>query len=534
VLIGTVQIAYGVIAFFVNFLVGTLVPMVVTVFRTIWTVISAFRTGWVFQWIAIHAAAAAPWIGLALLITAALVAVASVVYRFRDTIKTAFLKIVDFFKWVGDQWRDKLTAPFVWIWEKLLWLRDKMADLMEKLSPGFIAAMDTVSAAIKTKVDAVADKLKESLGAAWEWTKDKAGESVDAIKIKYDELKAKISDFMSSLKTMGASGMVDIKLPELDAPKLFDEGAIEKWESQMVSSYDRIADMAKAVQIEIAHDSLKHTTLWRDASLELARIELEKTRQMEGASQVQRMEARLKYADEIARIEMEYDDAVLENWMLNHKTMINMMRGLEAMYDTFFESLAEQEMTGKERREQMWEDGKKAFLTSTADMFKEYIKMYLKNLLLGDLMELKFSLRRRSLEARIGAIKAYQAFASIPVIGPVLGAAAAAAAFTFLMAFHKGGMVNATGNAAKDERIVRVQAGEYIVQKSAVSRLGRSSLDYMNATGKTPAVTPVANFNIVVNAGSDAAELREAIEDRVVPVLEDLVRRKRLLLREAA
>jgi hypothetical protein len=47
--------------------------------------------------------------------------------------------------------------------------------------------------------------------------------------------------------------------------------------------------------------------------------------------------------------------------------------------------------------------------------------------------------RSRLSDAKKGAVKAYNAFADIPVVGPALGAAAALGAFGFLMAFENGG-----------------------------------------------------------------------------------------------
>lgn len=50
-------------------------------------------------------------------------------------------------------------------------------------------------------------------------------------------------------------------------------------------------------------------------------------------------------------------------------------------------------------------------------------------------------LKEQFAAAKAGAAKAYQAMAGIPLIGPELGAVAAAATFTAIMAFEKGGIV---------------------------------------------------------------------------------------------
>jgi len=56
-------------------------------------------------------------------------------------------------------------------------------------------------------------------------------------------------------------------------------------------------------------------------------------------------------------------------------------------------------------------------------------------------------LKEQFAAAKAGAGKAYSAMAGIPIIGPELGAVAAAATFTAIMAFGKGGIVPATGPA---------------------------------------------------------------------------------------
>jgi hypothetical protein len=48
--------------------------------------------------------------------------------------------------------------------------------------------------------------------------------------------------------------------------------------------------------------------------------------------------------------------------------------------------------------------------------------------------------------AKVDAVKAYNAFAGIPIIGPELGAVAAAATFASMMAFESGGIVPGTGS----------------------------------------------------------------------------------------
>jgi hypothetical protein len=74
--------------------------------------------------------------------------------------------------------------------------------------------------------------------------------------------------------------------------------------------------------------------------------------------------------------------------------------------------------------------------------------------------------------AKAGAAKAYQAMSGIPVVGPVLGAIAGAAAFTAMMAFEGGGMVPGYG-----PQPAIVHGGEMILNQDQQRALGERGGD---------------------------------------------------------
>jgi hypothetical protein len=77
--------------------------------------------------------------------------------------------------------------------------------------------------------------------------------------------------------------------------------------------------------------------------------------------------------------------------------------------------------------------------------------------------------KSRLSDAKKGAVKAYNAFADIPVVGPVLGAAAAVGAFGFLMAFQNGGTVPGTGSG--DTVPAMLSPGETVVSKALTDQV---------------------------------------------------------------
>jgi hypothetical protein len=171
---------------------------------------------------------------------------------------------------------------------------------------------------------------------------------------------------------------------------------------------------------------------------------------------------------------------------------------------------------------------RRAFIGNAAAMFKAWAGEQLKAAILGDALHQKSAITRKAAEAKIGAVRAYQAFAGIPLVGPALGAAAAAAAFAFLIAFHSGGYVGRMMQPQQgNERIVKVEVGEYVMQRRAVDRIGQGTLDYMNRTGQVPNAggfgSPRFEFHIHGVEGGSLSNLRRDIEDTVVPILEDLM-----------
>ena len=167
-------------------------------------------------------------------------------------------------------------------------------------------------------------------------------------------------------------------------------------------------------------------------------------------------------------------------------------------------------------------------------MVKKELKTRIVGILLASAAQETAASKLRLIDAKLGAVRAYAAFASIPIIGPILGAAAAAAAFAFLMAFQRGGLVPGVGTGGRDTVPAILEPSEFVIQRGAVQAIGPETLDFINRTGTLPpagaglgAVGDV-NLQLVVEGGiGTIGEMEEYLEDEVVPRLRDINERGR-------
>lgn len=421
--------------------------------------------------------------------------------------ETAWNWVADSAKWVGDKMREYFEAPVNWIIDKVKWMADKIGGAMDWMVPGWRDALSGLVDVVKDKVgdgvEAAVDKTKEIAGAVgglsetvattvagavagasvatFEYAKDKTTELGNDIVDKAKEIKNQIEGAVAGLKTAGVGGAMYVPPPS------------------PVASADQIL----AEQIAYENDLLYDQAAAREAN----------------ASAVERqIEAERNAYDAIDKYFELYDHG--------HRMQVDAIFALENAYDTFYDSLWDKEMTWKERRQGAWMSWKKSFLKLQADMLKQMLFMQIKTLLISEHARRVASGKERLEYAKLGAIRAYTAMASVPIIGPVLGAIAAAAAFAFLMAFHEGGRIG-YGNG---ERVILAQDDEFMIRRDSARSIGYANLDQMNATGKLPATGSgpmTVNFEVNANTKDDANAIAEMIEDKIVPILEDLTARRR-------
>jgi len=312
------------------------------------------------------------------------------------------------------------------------------------------------------------------------------------------------------------------------------DAADKRVEARHVAAAAKRLDAARAPLIAEIGMRASYEQEWLDAKLALAEVNAQAILDNSKSTASERAEAMISKEQEIAEAQMEHQDAVLEHWMETHELEMAALDALSAGYDTLFETILDKEMTGKTRREMIWKSMQQTFVRGFGQIMKWYLTEWLKSMLTSEATHGVILARMKFKEAKLGAVKAYQAFAAIPIVGPVLGAAAAAAAFAFLMAFHKGGLVGPAGN---QEVVARLEQGEYVTRRRSVTPETLPVLRQINATGRAPEAQ-IVNLGITVNAPTsgeiDTDALLYQIEDELVPALEDLNRRRRFRVRRVA
>jgi TP901 family phage tail tape measure protein len=335
-------------------------------------------------------------------------------------------------------------------------------------------------------------------------------------------------------------------VPELAAGTMATlmEGPIQMSWAQFVAEGKRaaagVADYQKATYLQTIASNSVADEAWLQAKIGLAQAERDERIAAEGATATQIMEARIACDEAVKQAELAHNEAVWEAWQQRYQGVVVLMQGLEAGYYALVDSALDAEMSGKKRREVIWFAMKQSFLKITADMLKQWLVQQVRNLVIQNASKVADFAAEKLLVAHMAAAKAYSAYMTIPFVGPALGAAAAAQAFAVTLAFHKGGLVG-------DERIVKVQTEEFIMQRSAVRDIGRPAMEYMNATGRIPSsggqiasgrVAPAGTgasigpfiFQISASDKETAKGIAEFIEEKIVPMLETAILRRKFSL----
>jgi len=505
--------------------------------------------------------------------------------------------------WLGNKIQEAFRKPFDWVWEKLQWLAEKAGWMMDQIVPGFTDKMNEIRGVVVDKMTDAAGAVEKGVGAAidatgraavaaggalgdaaqatghgfavaFDYVKDKAGDMVDTVKGKIPDLRAMIAGALGDLKALGAGLEMSMPAtaatgaakppPELDfsAQMLADHAARLQKESEMdlaawQGGVKARLDLQKAAALEAVAYEAASTSNWLAAKQTLAAMEMSERINKENATAAQIAEARIAYDAAVQDAEMAHNEAVWEAWLARNVEMQALIAGLSSAYDTMVDSALDKEMGGKKRREAIWKSMSTSFLRTTGDMLKKSFAMHIRNMVVTSATEETLNVKRKFTEAKIGAVKAYQAFASIPIIGPALGAAAAAAAFTFLMTFHRGGFVEPDSvttvkRTAYDERIVKLQTEEFVMQRSAVRGIGRADMEYMNATGRLPVRSiesapgraapstgkgggdTIGPFVFHISGSrEDAENIADAIEEKIIPMLENAIGRRKFSLEGA-
>ena len=129
-----------------------------------------------------------------------------------------------------------------------------------------------------------------------------------------------------------------------------------------------------------------------------------------------------------------------------------------------------------------------------------------------------------SADVGASAAKINKAHAGIPFVGPLIAASLIAIMLASMSKFAGGGLVPGAGSGIDDRRAAWLSGGEYVVTKKDVDRVGVAGLEAFLGGQRSGGDI---NLALTVNGGS----ITEAeIEEEIVPVLERLAQRRRLVI----
>lgn len=561
----------------IGFVVGSIiVPL--KLLMNAWTTVSAVMTVArtvgvfmvpVFQAIAggalrvvLALAGLAGWPALIGVAAAALVAFGVHMYRTNETFRNAIRSILDAAKSFGQFLFDIMTWPV----RKIVEVFDKGLAFIGKIFPGMEGAVRSSMEAIKGVAGNVWEGVGDAAEKAFDWTKDRAIEAKDAIggaagavqgawEGSFLNIGGAADKLFGDLrnKALAAQGLMTEPqskraLPAEEgaaragdssagAASRANKGSREGGQANAAALAGMVgANLAAFAQIEDAHrasliNQAALVPIYTNEGLAAREALIMNSYAHEVAaaegSAARIAELTIQRDSDLTAARIANQEAVYQHWMETHDVMALAIGGLSAAYDTAVDLIIRAETNLKTIRESLWMSFKRSFITGAAQMFKAYIGEQIKASIVSNALHQKEAASRKFTEAKIGGVKAYQAFAAIPIIGPALGAAAAAAAFAFLIAFHSGGFVSRFGGAQNgNERIARLEVGEYVVRRQAVDRLGTNTLDYVNRTGQMPMQAsggPSFPISVHINGDSrvDRGKVRAFVEDEIVPLLED-------------
>lgn len=297
-----------------------------------------------------------------------------------------------------------------------------------------------------------------------------------------------------------------------------------------------VTDQERAAIVTTIGIAEMHTKEWLASRLELIKLNFEEERDSGELTATELAQAQIDRDAQVAGAKMEHQTAVMEHWMETHQSQLFAIDALDAAMESAFSTALDREMTGKKRREKIWKDTQRFFVSSWAKSFRNVLREQLIGLAVARSAKDADNVKDRLQGAKTGAIKAYSAFAGIPIIGPILGAAAAVAAFAFLIAFQKGGQVPGVSRG-KDSVHGVLEPGEFVVRQPSASSVGRENLEHINRTGQLP-VSSNVEVGISVEAGGASdefvEELQTLMDEEVAPAIEEMRRRQILKRRRAA
>lgn len=476
--------------------------------------------------------------------------IGSFVFLGRVFWRTAKL-LFDIFQAPLKQIKDDLIWLAKGIGKVFSWLGGTVKEALEKLMGDQERVIDKSDSRWKQFTAGVANDAREAFG------KDYVGAVADASGQVISTIKSTAAAAAAELEKLRATGLKSGG-GAVAAPDIEEAGAYEDYYAGMqehaiesainIDHWIREQD-AKRIQEQMRAEKerwkanvdlgVASTHDWLEAKRGLLQLEMEDALAKADETGLAKRNIEAYYAGLTAEAEAEHFQAqldreqlIVEKYAETHAMQMIMLDTLSAAYDTAFQTIFDLEMTGQKRREKIWASMKKRFISDIASMAKAYISNMIRAIIITSAAQRDAAKKQRIEDAKAGAVAAFHAFAGIPIIGPALGAIAAAAAFGFLMAFHKGGLVAAGAGLGQGEQIAVLKEREYVVRREAVASVGVPAMEYINQTGRIPpsesAGAAIDLTIIYQGGGGDEDALVEELEERIGPILEDIFERKRI------
>lgn len=471
------------------------------------------------------------------LVIAGAVALTVVWIKWGDKIKEIAGKVWEDFQTMGRN----IAGWAVFLWDKIKWPFEKLGELAVKAAGIFKRVFPDAAAAVESMFEVI----KEKGGTAIDFVVEKGAEAakniaaptlaiVNGVLTVVKTVKDKFGGMLSDIKSRAAAIAGDITLPGAQASVPNFDSHVKLWKV----AQDKIlaADIATGLETEnyrraqvmreVAHTS-QATERWLENRLSMIQTNFDDERELAAGNAEALVEAGLNAQDQITEAHAIHGEARLDLFMENNAAMIRAVGLLGVAYDSFFSSIARGEKNMAKIRKDAIKSVRAAFIKNTAQMLKFWIVETLKGILITQTAQQAAHRKERFSAAKEGAVKAFSAFANIPIIGPILGAAAAVAAFAFLMAFQKGGLVPGVAQG-RDTVPSILEPREFVVRRASAESVGTDSLEFINRTGQLPATSAGdVNLSVTVEGGGIADEMTEYLEDEVVPALAEISARGR-------
>jgi hypothetical protein len=459
---------------------------------------------------------------------------------------------------VGLQWADLgrfiwdvTKKPLNWIWEKVkflgngiakvfAWLGGEVANTFEKIQSEADKELDSTASLFARTQAAIAENAAQAYGVDYVGAiGDGLTAGLDIAKTKLGELEAAVKSTAAAVVQKGHEMGGAIEAPgtpgtqkgtEMDSAVAAHRAAQEARVQAEIATALKVENERRGALVRTIGFEQTYTEAWLAAKLEMIRSNYNEEEIAHSDNAEAMAEIAIAKAADVAAAKQEHNQGVYDHWVQLHQAELWAIGGLEVAYDTFFDSLLSKHMTTKKRIEAIQRSLERYIIKSFANVVKETVKNELIGMAVSRSAKDKEHAKDKFHLAKIGAGKAFSAFANIPIIGPILGAAAAAAAFAFLMAFNKGGLVPGL-SAGRDSVPAILTPREFVVSAPAVRTVGAENLDYINRTGQLPGGGGGGgDINISVSSGGSAVleeELTAYLEDEVAPRLEEIRARRR-------